>query len=74
MRKIDKNLRKKWGKVEVLPTRDLWSGYGPGAKCHTGAKLQAEWAWVPVWHWAHKNLPYHTDPEPNNDFIIPLSH
>ena len=29
---------------------------------------------VPVWHWAHKNLLYHTDAEPKNEFIIPLSH
>ena len=26
--------------------------------------------WVPVWHWEYKNLPYHTDAEPNNKFII----
>ena len=28
--------------------------------------------WVPVWHRAHDNLPYHTDAEPNKEFIIPL--
>ena len=29
---------------------------------------------VPGWNWTHENLPYHTDVEPNNKFIIHLSH
>ena len=29
--------------------------------------------YLQVWHLAHKNLLYHIDTEPNNEFIIPLS-
>ena len=42
------------------------------AKCHTGAKPQAD---SPIWNGAPENLPYNaiqTDPEPYNKFIIPL--
>ena len=30
--------------------------------------------WFLAWHWAHNNFAYHTDAEPNNKFIIPLSY
>ena len=30
-------------------------------------------SWVPVWHWAHDNLQYYTDAEPNNEYHTLMS-
>ena len=44
---------------------------GMCTKCHTRVKPQAESRYATL---APDNLPHHTDTEPNNELIVPLSH
>ena len=57
------------GVILLLGEAEVWYGKLSCVKCHTGVKPQAE----SVYDTERTIIPYHTDAEPHNEFIIPLS-